>query len=317
MAKEIPIFFSSDNNYVPYMTVSIVSLMKNASKNYDYNIIILYNNLTEENLKILQSLAHDNFKVTTVSMDKKKDELTKTSTDNLCTDYYSLSIYFRIFIPAMFPEYDKGIYLDSDLVVTGDISKLYEMDLQNKAIGGLIDQSIQHVPEFINYVEKALGIEKTKYINSGVLLLDMKKLRQLNFGEKFLDVLNKYHFETVAPDQDYINVICKNQIQLLPTQWNAMSSDMIYDIKDPQILHFNLFGKPWRYDNIPYAEVFWEYAKLSPYYEAIVEGKKNYPDKKRETAKRYLKHMLEKSVEICTKEKTFSNIFDKGIETRL
>lgn len=315
--KKIPIFFSSDNNYVPFMAVTISSLIKNASKDYIYDIIVLYTNINEEDLKILKSMETDNVNIIAMSMDERQKELTKGSTTNLCTDYYSLSIYFRIFIPLMFPEYDRGIYLDSDMVVTGNISELFNFDLQGNPIGAVVDQSVQTVPVFIDYINTGLGVDVKKYINSGVLVMDMKQLRELNFCNKFLSVLNKYRFETVAPDQDYINVLCYNKIQSIPDQWNAMSSELIYGIKDPKIFHFNLFGKPWRYNNIPFEEVFWNAAKESPYYDYIMNVKKTYPDKKRKIAEKYLKEMLEKAAKITTADNNFASVFSTGKESRI
>lgn len=312
--KTIPIFFSSDNNYVPYMAVSITSLMKNASKDYHYDIVILYSKLTAANLKTLQSLENETFTIKLIKMDDKAKELTKTSTDNLCTDYYSLSIYFRLFIPVMFPEYEKGIYLDSDIAVVGDISELYNENLDGMPVGAITDQSVQKVPPFIQYIEKGLGVPVKTYVNSGILLMDLKQLREMNFSARFLEVLNKYHFETVAPDQDYLNVLCQKKIKILSPQWNAMSSNDIKDIENPKIIHFNLFGKPWRYDHITYEEVFWEYAKACPYYDAIVEYKKNYPDKKRKLAEKYLQEMLDKAVRVSNAEINFAYYFTTGKE---
>lgn len=312
--KTIPIFFSSDNNYVPYMTVSITSLMKNASKDYHYDIVILYSKITDVNLKILQNLENETFTIKLIKMDDKAAELTKTSTDNLCTDYYSLSIYFRLFIPVMFPEYDRGIYLDSDIAVVGDISQLYFENLDGMPIGAITDQSVQKVPPFIQYIEKGLGVPVKTYVNSGILLMDLKQLRDMNFSARFLEVLNKYHFETVAPDQDYLNVLCQKKIKILSPQWNAMSSNDIKDIKEPKIIHYNLFGKPWRYDHITYEEIFWEYAKACPYYEQIVNYKKNYPDKKRKLAEKYLQEMLDKAIRVSEAEINFAYYFTSGKE---
>ena len=84
----------------------------------------------------------------------------------------------------MFPEYKKGLYLDSDIIVLGDISKLYNNDIQDNIIGACVDMSIQDVPEFLNYVENAVGIDRAKYVNSGVLLMNLEKMREEKFSSK-------------------------------------------------------------------------------------------------------------------------------------
>jgi lipopolysaccharide biosynthesis glycosyltransferase len=77
--------------------------------------------------------------------------------NRLRTDYFSLMIFYRLFIPAMFPEYDKSIYLNSDVVFRGDIIRLYDEDLGNNLIGTCLGLSIHGVSELVNYIEGAIG----------------------------------------------------------------------------------------------------------------------------------------------------------------
>ena len=57
------------------------------------------------------------------------------------------------------------------------------------------------------YMEEAVGVSRYEYINSGVLLMNLNKLREKEFDKHFLNLLNTYHFDCIAPDQDYINAI--------------------------------------------------------------------------------------------------------------
>lgn len=63
MRKEIPIFFTIDNNYAPYISVAIKSITENASKDYNYKIIVLYQELTKENMEKISSVASGNFEI--------------------------------------------------------------------------------------------------------------------------------------------------------------------------------------------------------------------------------------------------------------
>ena len=128
----------------------------------------------------------------------------------------------------------------------------------------------------MNYYENAVGIARDEYINSGVLLMNLKKLREKSFTKHFLNLLNKYHFDTVAPDQDYLNVICHGNILYLEDVWDAMPTEGGKELANPKLIHYNLFQKPWCYDNIGYADYFWKYAKQSKFYDQILEYKKNY-----------------------------------------
>ena len=89
--------------------------------------------------------------------------------------------------------------------------------------------------------------------------MNFKKLRDEEFVERFLYLLNTYDFDTVAPDQDYLNVILRGQILHLDPVWNA---EPVKDLpKNVKLVHFNLFNKPWHYKNVPCERIFWNAAK--------------------------------------------------------
>ena len=222
MKKEIPIFFTIDDKYAPYVSVAISSIIENASKEYNYKIIIIYQELTNENIEKISRLQNDNFKIEFVYMKDTLDAITDRVENRLRCDYFTLTIYFRLFIPEMFKEYDKGIYIDSDIVVPGDISELYNFELVDNLIGACPDHSVVDIPEIINYMENAIGVNRHEYINSGVLLMNLKKMREEKFDQRFLELLNKYHFDSIAPDQDYLNAMCNGSILYLDECWDAM-----------------------------------------------------------------------------------------------
>lgn len=317
MKNTIPVFFSADDNYAPYLATSIASLIAHKNNEDEYKIVVLSHNMSSTNEARIKSLAKENVEVIVVSMEDKLEELTASGKNNLCTDYYSLAIYFRLFIPQMFPEYKIGIYSDSDVVYEEDVAELMKVDLKGNLLGACIDTSVQPVPEFCHYVDKAIGVDHTKYINSGILLMNLEALRDCDFQGHFLYILNKYHFNTVAPDQDYINAICYGKILFLDTRWNVMCSAIKEKIEDPKIVHFNLFFKPWRFDNVIYEELFWKYAELSGYSKEIIDYKNNYDQEKKEISVSYMHSMVSRAMEIADKEESFSSIFNTGIEKRI
>ncbi|MGM9753018.1 MAG: glycosyltransferase [Candidatus Cryptobacteroides sp.] len=318
--QTIPVFFTIDDNYVPWLAVALRSIMDNSSKDYNYHLIILHQGLREENIKRLDSLSEGNFKVEGLPMKEKFEGIESDFIGNkLRADYFTLTIYFRLFIADMFPQYDRGIYLDSDIVVPGDLSKLYEKDLAGNYIAACPDYSIQEVPPLMDYVKEAVGVDRNlDYINSGVLLMDLAKLRELKFGTRFLEVLNKYHFDCIAPDQDYINALCKGKILYLGEEWDAMPNNTKPDLENPQIIHYNLFEKPWCYDNIRYENYFWHYAEESGFLEEIREFKSNYSEQQKASDAASMKLLVERGAMIAASEgATFKKIFNEGKERRL
>lgn len=317
MNKEIPVFFSVDNAYAPFLSVALRSAISNCSPDRQYRAIILHQDLTEKNIARLSALATDNFAVEFTAMSSGLECITDRMSNRLRCDYFTLTIYYRLFIPAMFPQYSKGIYIDSDVVVTGDLSELFDIELGDNYIGACADKSVVDVPVLANYMENAVGVDRHSYINSGVLLMDLDRLRQLDLQGHFLRLLDTYHFDCIAPDQDYINAICSGRILLLPEAWDTMPTPGKPELEELRLIHYNLFSKPWCYDGIQYADYFWHYAKDSGYYDDIVAFKQAYSEEKKQADSDCLELLMRRGAEIAGSPVTFKKIHESGVRVRL
>lgn len=271
MKQTIPVFFSVNDGYAPYLAVALSSIKENSSKDYNYRIHILSDDISDENRLKLSRFNSPEFALEFNPLSDRLRELDPNGTlsRHSFAAFSSLTIYFRIFIAKLFPQYDKGIYLDSDIVVPGDISLLWKEKMGGNLIGAVADYSIQHIAPFMRYIDEYDGVDHRNYINSGVLLLNMKRLREVDIAGKFLYLMNTYGLQTVAPDQDYLNVLCWGSIHYLDPNWDAMPSERISVFDNPQIIHFNLSSKPWLNESVPYSDLFWHYAKRSGFYATI------------------------------------------------
>ena len=277
----------------------------------------MHENLSDANIKKLKSLETENFQIELTPMKANFEVLDDRMSNRLRCDYFTLTIYFRLFIPAMFPEYDKGIYIDSDVVLTDDIAKLFDTDIGDNFIGACNDLSIADIPPLVAYTENAVGVKGKEYINSGVLLMNLKKMRDCDFEGHFLNLLNTYHFDSIAPDQDYINAICNGKIYYLDEVWDAMPNEAKPPIKDTKIIHYNLFSKPWCYDNIQYEEFFWKYAEDSGYLDEIKEYKAAYSNEQKKADGECLDLLISRGESIPQNEITFKKLHEKGVKIRL
>ncbi|MBP3634666.1 MAG: glycosyltransferase family 8 protein [Oscillospiraceae bacterium] len=312
----IPIFFSIDDAYAPYLAVALRSAICHADPDRTYKAIVLYQSLSEENRSRLSGLATKNFSIEFSPMEQGLDSITDTMSNRLRCDYFTLTIYFRLFIPRMFPQYDKAIYIDSDVVVLEDLAKLYDTDLGEALIGACVDRSVGHVPPLVRYMEEAVGIPKEEYINSGVLLMDLKKLREAQLDDHFLHLLSTYHFDCIAPDQDYINALCYGKIRYLDDGWDTMP-DASVQPKEPKLIHYNLFSKPWCYDGIAYSDEFWHYAKDSGYETQIRAFKEGYTEEQKRSDSQCLEKLLQRGAQIPDQAVTFKKMFQQGVKIRL
>ena len=273
----IPVFFATDENYAPYLAIALRSLKDNASENYSYGIHVLHTGISDRTARRIERMSDGNFSIKFVDVSEKLNDLA----DGLhLRDYYTFTTYYRIFISELFPEYDKALYLDSDIILNGDISELFAYDLGDNLVGAVTDETVQGVEPFRRYVKKALGIEPERYFNAGVLLMNLKKFREEDFFGRFNHLLKKYKFK-VAQDQDYLNVLCKNRVLYLGGEWNDMPVPDKTPTEKPKLIHYNLTRKPWHHAGVLYEEYFWRYAEKTDYYDDAKAELITYTDEKK------------------------------------
>lgn len=237
--------------------------------------------------------------------------------NRLRCDYFTLTIYFRLFIPAMFPQYEKGIYIDSDVVLNADPAELFDIDIGENFIGACRDLSIADIPPLVTYTEQAVGVQAHEYVNSGVLLMNLKKMREQDLEGHFLNLLNTYHFDSVAPDQDYLNAMCNGKIHYLPEEWDAMPNNARPPLAHPKLIHYNLFSKPWCYSGVQYEREFWAYAESSGYLAEIKAYKAEYSPEKQQADQACLELLVQRGQEIVQKPITFKKMQEQGVQIRL
>ena len=313
----IPVFFTIDDSYAPYLAVALHSAIVNSSPENRYKAIILYQDVREENRRRIEALARDHFAIEFVPMQQGLEAITDRMGNRLRCDYFTLTIYFRLFIPAMFPEYDKAIYIDSDVVIPGDLADLYNIDLAGNYIGACPDFSIADAPPLVRYTVEAVGMDAGKYINSGVLLMDLKALREKALDTHFLHLLNTYAVDCIAPDQEYLNAMCRGKILYLPECWDAMPNDCKPALPDAKLIHYNLFSKPWCYDGIQYGDIFWKYAEGSGYLAEARAHQAHYSDAQKQSDAKCMELLAQRGVEIIGHEVTFKKLYESGVNVRL
>lgn len=275
---EIPIFFACDEGFVKYTMVSMKSIMENADRSRKYHIYILHMGITEATQAKVFAMADEEFAIDFVDVTDKM----RSIADKLpIRDYYSNTTYFRLFIPDMFPQYRKALYIDSDTIVVGNIAELYDHKLGKLYAGVCPDRVVAQTDILGDYVEKVLGVKRTRYFNAGVMLMNCSQFRENHLLDEFLEMLHIYLF-VVAQDQDYLNLICKNQVLYMEPKWNAqVFGELACPEEEVGLFHFNMAAKPWHYEDCRLAEYFWKYAKMTADYDAIKEGLANYTDEQR------------------------------------
>ncbi len=306
--KDVVLFFACEESYAPFFGVSLESIRDHADENRNYVIKCLYTGNIEKETRdtITGEYSKGNIDVEFVDItDDIKDVFGKLHT----RDYYTKTTYYRLFIPRLYPEYDKVLYLDSDIVLKTDVAELYDVELGENYVGAIPDESVQLIKEFQDYTENRIRVRSYKeYFNAGVLLMNCRVLREINFEKLFITLLGKVTFN-VAQDQDYLNAICKGKVRFIGAEWDKMpiSPDIVRE-EDVKLIHFNLSFKPWRTSGIMYEDAFWHYSDKSVFGEKIREIRKNADPELQKIADAQTAKLIETCAEQAADKKTNDEI---------
>lgn len=236
--EEIKVAFAIDNNYPVFTMIAIDSILQNNTSNSDYRFYILENNLSKFNQWQMKNFTK-----------KRKQNIEFVHVDTTILDngnnYYIYNgnnkIYdkkishitriasARLLLPTIFQNIDKILYLDGDIIVTGDLKDLWETNL------------------FDNYAGMVFDTTSTTYFNDGIILFSLNNIRKNGLADIFINKFKnnpQYQFH----DQDVLNFTLHQKIKVLPQNYNMqVRQEFPLSNKIPQqgIYHFIGKYKPW------------------------------------------------------------------------
>lgn len=304
--KIIPIFYACDDAFVKYTIVSLHSIIKNASRDYQYKVYILNTNISDDMKKRLFDLGNDNFEISFVDVTENMKAIKK---ELPIRHYYSKTTYYRFFIAELFPQYDKALYIDSDTIVLGDISKLYNTNIGECYLGACHEQAMVQVDAYGTYAERVVGVSRHNFFNAGIMLLNCEMFRGKKVLEKFLKLLWEYNF-IVTQDEDYLNLICKDHVHWLDQKWNTelqSGFEYKYELTSAYILHYIMVNKPWHYYECRCSDIFWSYAKETSVYDILQAELHAYTDEQRAADQASADNLYQMALDETSKHDNYQN----------
>ena len=266
----IPIFLSSDNNYAPFVATTMASILSNTNSFIEF--YILDGGITTENVEKIQSLKSNfsNFSIEFIKIDYEK--YLKNFKE---IGHWNKSVYARFLIPDLKTQINKAIYLDVDIIVTGDITNLYNEALEDYALGAVWEQWAEDGINKQHKIRMRLS-DKHKYFNTGVLLINSNKWREEYIQKHLSDISNKFNDRIKMVDQDILNKYFDNNYKVLPKKYNYLTPYFYMENNNDYIIrHLVGYVRPWhlnentKTDLMPGIDVFWKYAKLTPFYDEL------------------------------------------------
>ena len=251
----IKVCLACDNNYAKHAGVVITSILHNALEDDSLTFYILDDGIETKNKEALKSLKK--LKECEINFIKIDKSLFKDYKKVKTHKYVTLATYFRLKLPSLLPNVDKVIYFDCDFIINTSLKDIYNTDLQNCPIAGVRD------------IKKKLVLKNPTYVNAGMLIFDIEKMRELNLEAKFLKWTQENMSKITCGDQEIINDVCKGCIKILDDEWNVQSSNFTNRssyTKTPKGIHFISKRKPWNFGSYSYhREYYFKYLQLTPW----------------------------------------------------
>lgn len=275
------VVYTCDNNFVWIMGISMISLFENNKDMDDLSVFLLGDHVSDANKKILSSIAQ-NYERTCHFVDVPDLNIPKSLTSNR----WPKSAFTRMFSGELMPmDIHKILYLDCDIIVKGNISFLDSFDTKGYAVSAVKDCVSKQY-------KKKIGIaNEDSYVNAGVLLMDLDKMRELDIRKMMSEFVDSHEGLVSYADQDILNGMFKGKFGILPPEYDVMTQMCAYTYKqilqyrrpsfyyskeeienaqrNPVIIHYTtcmLNIRPWcKNSKHPWASEFDKYQAMSPW----------------------------------------------------
>jgi len=273
MDNTINIFSVTDDNYAPYCGVMLTSVFEN-NKHHSFNVFIFISEpLKKRNQSKFQRLGKKyGNSIEFIYVDDSS--IRKHS----IAGRWSIATFYKLFLDDLLPEsVHKVLYLDGDLVVTGDLSGLWNININEYALAAVPDINFEDCPRRFKYPIEA------GCFNGGVLLINRDYWRNKSVGQRCLDFFDNQHDKIVVGEQDVMNAVLWKEIHTLPLTYNyqiqflretifnawapSMQKEVLETFESPCIIHYAYDIKPWAvlYHGLPFYKEWKLYKNKSPW----------------------------------------------------
>ncbi len=253
MTDNINVCLSCDDNYAKHAGVVISSILANANETDNLSFYILDGGIREEICEKFLQLK--NIKHCNINFIKVNESLFESYKNIKTHSHLPLAAYYRLKLSELLPSVDRIIYLDCDFVICSSLKELFNIDLEDKIIAG------------VNDIDKRKCKQNKTYINSGMIVFDLEKIRKLNIEQEFLTWTKDNADKIKLGDQEIINEVLKNKIKIIDEKWNVQSSNFINRssyTNHPKAIH--LLAKPWRWaSTCIHKNLYFKYLQMTPW----------------------------------------------------
>jgi len=262
----IPIFFAFDEGYVNQAAVAFFSLLNRAAPNVSYEMHVLHHGISDRGQKLLQSVCARFGNASLSFADTGgflRDEWSRGNWEgNQDQGRFTVDAVIRCFAARFFPQYDKIIYSDVDVVFADDVSELMDVDLSDAYLAAVRSWSMKFLPSSLSHLKpEHYEVLKDRYVSGGIWVLNLAKIRADRLEDRMLEIVRDDTIVKRWNDQDVMNIACSGKVKFLSLNYIALpfldeamrtpgfeshyTRDELYDsVIRPKILHY-AGTKPW------------------------------------------------------------------------
>lgn len=264
MKPKANVFFTIDKKFVQHFAVTITSLLEN-NRDLDFSIYLINDIEDKTDLNKVLDFVKQRYGVAIQLLSFNNDNLS-----NYRVSYHlSKAVYFRLLLADIIPaSVDRGLFLDADIVVTGSIKPLFELEFRDNYLFASDDDDLETNIAHLN----KLGFPVKKYFNAGVMMINLKAWREANVAAKLLALADQYMSQLRWWDQDLLNMLFYDKWEYFDRTYNALALKKPLP-EVPVIIHYTTSSKPWHYLNLhPYKSCYWKYLRLTPFKDSKPEN---------------------------------------------
>ena len=288
--NNVAIAVAANDYFIPYCATFLKSVAEHGNSKKNYDILLLSQDVSDVNVKKMEKLlsAWENVSLRVIDPSVLIDQYTF-----YIRGHFSKETYYRLVLPELLPNYDKVLYLDSDMIAMDDVAKIYDENVDGYLLAACHDADTAglyngYEKDKKRYTDKVLKLkEPYQYFQAGVLLLNLKEFRKRYTTKQILDFAVSENWQLL--DQDILNKLCEGAVKYIDMSWNVMVdfagvrisqiialaprwlNEMYQEArKNPKIIHYAGPQKPWFEPGMDMGMQFWECARGTSYYEIML-----------------------------------------------
>lgn len=291
--EKINVAYITDERYAMPTCISVYSLIVNKECNDAFNIFIICNEVSDKAKKRFLMLSNDEVMISLIDAEEEHYKHYKSLAQTLIRSsniHVTASALFKFNLPEILQNVSRVIYIDGDTLIQKSLYDLYNYELSDNYIASVNDMLDEKDNGFSIHAAR-LGLRRESYFNSGVMLLNLEKMRKDNISRELLEY--RENSINYFMDQDALNAVLGEKRVVLPCKYNFLSTvtdnfeleeicekylnekkhNIEECIETAVILHLTDKKKPWVYNMPWYSSIFLDYYNRSPYAEDAINLK--------------------------------------------